>query len=203
MHPSLPVKSVQQLVALARAPPDSVDFGSAGHSTSTGLALDLFRTMADVKVTHIPYRGIGPVLVDTLAGQIQRTLRESAVLARLRQGGAAARACGIPARNAPRVLPELPTVAESGVPGYESITWHGWLAPAGTPAAIVSRLNAELAKERESAPTWPASSRPTAGRRWAAPPKHLAQHIATELARWRKVVKETGMAAPRKECAPG
>ena len=192
VHPSLPVKSVKQLVALARARPDSIDFGSAGHGTSTGLALDLFRTMADVKVTHVPYRGIGQVLVDALAGQIHGLFGNPlSSLVYVKAGRL--RALAVTSAQRSRVLPELPTVAESGVPGYESITWHGWLAPAGTPAAIVSRLHAELAKAAK-APDLAGKLAGDGGEPVGGSPEQLAQHIATELARWRKVIKAGGVA---------
>jgi tripartite-type tricarboxylate transporter receptor subunit TctC len=191
VHPSLPVKSVKELVALARARPASIDFGSAGHGTSTGLALDLFTHMAGVKITHVPYRGIGPVLVDVLAGQVHGLFGNPlSSLVYVKAGRL--RALAVSSAKRAAVLPELPTVAEAGVADYESITWHGWLAPAGTPATVVGRLNGELMKAAR-ATDLAGKLAADGGEPVGSTPAEFAQHIAAELARWRKVVRKTGV----------
>jgi tripartite-type tricarboxylate transporter receptor subunit TctC len=192
VHPSVPAKSARELVALAHARPGTVDFGSAGHGTSTGLALELFRIMARVKITHVPYKGIGQALVDVLAGQVHGLFGNPlSSLPYVKAGRLRALAVTTTVRSA--VLPELPTVSESGVPGYESATWHGWLAPAATPATVVNRLNAELAKIARASDL-AAKLAADGGEPVGSTPGEFARLLVTELERWRKVVKETGMA---------
>ena len=195
VHPSVPAKSVRELIALSQARPGAIDFGSAGYGTSTGMALDMFRIMARAKITHVPYKGIGQALVDTLAGQVHGYFGNPlSSLAYAKAGRLRALAVTSAARS--RVLPDLPTVAESGVPGYESTTWHGWLAPAATPAAVIQRLNAELARSARAsdlADKLSADGAEPVG----STPEHFARLLATEAERWRKVVAETGLAAPR------
>jgi tripartite-type tricarboxylate transporter receptor subunit TctC len=190
-HPSVPAKSVKDLVALARAKPGALDFASAGQGTSTGLALELFRTMANVRITHVPYKGTGHALFDTVAGQVQ------AMFANILSGlpyvkAGRLRALAVTSAKRSLVMPELPTVTESGVPGYEAITWHGWLAPAGTPAAIVNRLNAELVKSTR-APDVAERLAADGGEPIGSTPEQFTQLLIAEIARWRKLVKDTGL----------
>jgi tripartite-type tricarboxylate transporter receptor subunit TctC len=191
VHPSVPAKSARELVALARARPDTVDFGSAGHGTSTALALEMFRLKANVKITHIPYKGIGQALVDVLAGQVHGLFGNPlSSLGYVKASKLRALAVTTAARSP--VLPDLPTVAESGVPGYESSTWHGWLAPGGTPAAVVSRLHAELARIARNSDL---ANKLAAdgGEPVGSSPEEFARHLVAELERWREVVKQTGV----------
>ena len=191
VHPSVPAKSARDLIALARARPGLIDFGSAGHGTSTGMALDMFRIMARVKITHVPYKGIGQALVDTLAGQVHGYFGNPlSSLVYVKAGRLRALAVTSAARS--RVLPDLPTVAESGVPGYESTTWHGWLAPAATPPAVIGRLNGELAKSAR-APDLADKLSADGAEPVGSTPEHFARLLAVEAERWRKIVKETGI----------
>lgn len=191
VHPSVPATSIKDLLALARARPGTLDFASAGHGTSTGLALELFRSMAKVNVTHVPYKGTGQALFDTVAGQVQ------ALFANILSGlpyvkSGRLRALGVTGAARSFVLPALPTIAEAGVPGYETTTWHGWLAPAGTPAPVIGRLNAELirvarapdVKERLAAD----GAEPVGGT-----PEQFAQQLIAEITRWRNVVGAAGI----------
>jgi tripartite-type tricarboxylate transporter receptor subunit TctC len=143
VHPSVSASSVKELVALAKAKPGTLAFASAGNGTSGHLALELFRMHAGVNVIHVPYKGGGPALAEVLAGQVQ-ALFSIALAATPQIKAGKLRALAITSAKRSRVAPELPTVAEAGFPGFEVIGWFGWLAPAATPRAIVTRLNSEL-----------------------------------------------------------
>jgi tripartite-type tricarboxylate transporter receptor subunit TctC len=134
---------VKELVGLAKAKPGTLAFASAGNGTSGHLALELFRMHAGVNVIHVPYKGGGPALAEVLAGQVQ-ALFSIALAATPQIKAGKLRALAITSAKRSRVAPELPTVAEAGFPGFEVIGWFGWLAPAATPRAIVTRLNSEL-----------------------------------------------------------
>jgi tripartite-type tricarboxylate transporter receptor subunit TctC len=191
VHPSLPVRSTKELVALAKARPGVLDGASAGYGTSNHMALELFNLLAATKITHIPYKGTGPALIDAMSGQVQVIFGNIlSSLPYVRQGRLRALAVTGPRRA--KAAPDLPTVAESGVPGYETTTWLAWLAPAGTPPAIVSRMSAELAKAVRS-PDVADALVGDGGEPVGSTPPELAQHLATEIARWRKVVKAAGM----------
>jgi tripartite-type tricarboxylate transporter receptor subunit TctC len=191
VHPSLPVKSVRELLALAKARPGALDCASAGLGSSTHMAFELFRTAARATITHIPYKGTGPALVDLMAGQVHMLFGN--VLSSLAHAKAGRlRALAVTTARRSRALPDLPTVAESGVAGYETSTWHGWLAPAGTPPAIVSRLNAELVRSARATEVVERLAS-DGGEAVGSTQDEFARHIALELARWRKVVKEAGV----------
>lgn len=190
-HPSLPVKSAKELVAMARAKPGVLDFGSAGHGTSTGMALEMLRTLAKVKVTHVPYKGTGQALIETISGQVHAIFGNPlSSLQHVKTGRL--RGLGVTTARRSRVFPELATLAESGVPGYETATWFGVLAPAGTPAAIVGRINAELLKSLKSQEVLERLA-PDGGEAVGSSPAGFAEHLAREIARWRKVVKDAGI----------
>jgi tripartite-type tricarboxylate transporter receptor subunit TctC len=191
VHPSLPVKSVKELLALARARPGVLDAASAGQGSSTHMAFELFRTLTHAKITHIPYKGTGPALVDAIAGQVHMLFGNVlSTLAHVR--GGRLRALGVTTARRSKVLPDLPTLDEAGVRGYENSTWFGVIVPAGTPAAIVGRLNAELVKASR-APEIIERIAPDGGEPVGTTPEQFGKHIATEIARWRKVVKDAGI----------
>jgi len=190
-HPSLPVRSVKDLLALARAKPAMLDCGSAGHGSSTHMAYELFRTMAGVNIAHIPYKGTGPALIDAMAGQVHMLFGNVlSSLTHVKTGRL--RALAVTTAKRSMVLPDLPTVSESGVPGYENSTWFGLLAPAGTPAAVLNKLNAELVKASQS-PDIVDRLAPDGGEPVGSTPEQFGRHLALEIARWRKVVKDAGM----------
>ncbi len=191
VHPALPVKSVKELLALARTRPGALDCGSAGVGSSTHMAFELFRTSAGVKITHIPYKGTGPALIDAMAGQVHMLFGNVlSTLTHVKSGRLRALAVTTAARST--VLPGLPTVSESGLPGYENSTWHGWIAPAGTPPAILNRLNAELVRSAKS-PDLVAKLAADGGEGVGGTPEQFGRLLASEIARWRKVVKEAGI----------
>jgi tripartite-type tricarboxylate transporter receptor subunit TctC len=191
VHPSLPVTNVKELLTLARAKPGVLTHASAGHGSSTHLAFALFTTLARIEVTHVPYKGTGPALVDAISGQVHMLMGN--VLSSLqyaKRGKLRALAVSTTKRSA--AVPEMPTVAEAGVPGYESSTWHGWFAPAGTATAIINSLSAELAKSVKS-PDVLARLQPDGAEGVGSSPEQLRQFVVSDIARWRKVVKDAGI----------
>jgi len=190
-HPSLPAKSVKDLLAIARTKPGTLDCGSAGYGSSTHMAFELFKAMANVKITHVPYKGTGPALIDTISGQVHMLFGNVlSTMASMKSGRLKALAVTTAQRS--KVLPDLPTIAESGVPGYENSTWFGLLAPAGTPPAVVGRINAELVKISRS-PDVIERLAPDGGEPVGGTPEHFARLIVTETARWGKLIKEAGI----------
>jgi tripartite-type tricarboxylate transporter receptor subunit TctC len=190
-HPSLPVRSVKDLLVLARTKPAMLDCGTAGHGSSTHMAFELFRTMAGVNIAHIPYKGTGPALIDAMAGQVHMLFGNVlSSLTHVKTGRL--RALAVTTAKRSRVLPDLPTVSESGVPGYENSTWFGVLAPAGTPAVILSKLNAELVKASQS-PDIVERLAPDGGEPVGSTPEQFGRHLDLEITRWRKVVKDAGI----------
>jgi tripartite-type tricarboxylate transporter receptor subunit TctC len=190
-HPSLPVKSVKDLLALARAKPGALDCASAGYGTSTHMAFELFKALSGAKITHIPYKGTGQSLVDGMSGQVHMLFGN--VLSSLPHARAGKlRALAVTTAKRSTVLPDLPTIAEAGVPGYENSTWHGWLAPAGTPSAVLIRLNAELVKASRS-PDVVERLAPDGGEPVGSTAEQFARFIDQDMARWGKLVKETGI----------
>jgi len=145
VHPSVPAASVKELVTLAKAKPGALAFASAGNGTSGHLALELFRMTSGADVIHVPYKGGGPALAEVVAGQVQ-ALFSIALAATPQIKAGRLRALAITSAKRSPVAPELPTIAEAGFPEFEVIGWFGWLAPAATPRAIVSRINAELVR---------------------------------------------------------
>ena len=168
-----------------------LDCGSAGHGSSTHMAFELFRTMAGVNIAHIPYKGTGPALIDAMAGQVHMLFGNVlSSLTHVKTGKLQALAVTTAKRS--RVLPDLPTISESGVPGYENSTWFGFLAPAGIPVTVLSRLNAELVKTSQS-PDIVERLAPDGGEPVGSTPEQFGQLIASEITRWRKLVKDVGM----------
>jgi tripartite-type tricarboxylate transporter receptor subunit TctC len=186
VHPSLPARTVKELVALARARPGTLDAGTAGYGSSTHMAFELFRVTAGVKITAVPYKGTGPALVDTIAGQVHMLFGNVlSTLGYVKAGKL--RVLGVSTAKRSAVLPDIPTIAESGL-NYEDSTWFGVLAPAGTAPAIVGRLNAELVKISRS-PDIVERLAPDGGEPVGSTPEQFARQIAANIARWRNVVK--------------
>jgi len=191
INPSLPVNSVQELIAYTKANPGKINFASSGSGTSIHLSGELFKTMTGVQITHVPYKGSAPALQDLVGGQVQIMFDNlPSSLALIKAGKLKPLAVTSAARST--ALPDVPTVAESGLPGFEASSWFGLLAPAGTPKDVVAKLNANVAK-------WLAT--PEAKEKLAAQgaiaasgltPDDFAKHIATETTKWAKVVKESG-----------
>ncbi|MGQ0752211.1 MAG: tripartite tricarboxylate transporter substrate binding protein [Betaproteobacteria bacterium] len=191
VHPSVPAKSVQELVALAKSQQGRFTFASAGNGTSGHLALELFRLSAGMNVIHIPYKGGGPALAELIGGQVQ-ALFSIALAATPQVKAGKLRALGITSGKRSPVAPELPTIAEAGFPGFEVVGWFGWLAPARTSPAIVNRLNADIVKVLHAPDIRERllnqSSEPVGNS-----PAEFAAFIRTEHAKWARVVREAGI----------
>jgi len=190
VNPALPANSVAELIAYAKANPGKLNFASSGNGTSIHLSGELFKVMAGVQITHIPYKGSAPALQDLLSGQVQMMFDNlPPSLPQIKAGKL--RALAVTSLIRAPALPDVPTLSESGLPGFEASSWFGILAPAGTPAPIVAKLNAEIAK-------WLAT--PEAKEKLAkqganaagGTPDDFAKHIAAETAKWAKVVKDSG-----------
>ena len=191
VHPSLPAKSVKELVALAKARPGQIAYSSSGNGSGGHLAAELLNHMAGIKMLHVPYKGGGPALVDLLAGQVQLLFATQLASWQHIQAGRI-RALASSTAKRPSSLPDLPTVAESGLPGYDAGVWYGLLAPAGTPREIVTRLNGEVTRVLAQ-PDYRKllvnnTIEPVGGA-----PEQLGQYIKSELAKWAKVVKDAGV----------
>ena len=191
VHPSLPVKSVKDLLALANAKPGQLNYGSPGNGTTTHLATELLKSVTGMKITHIPYKGVAAAATDLMGGQVQILSGDlNTMLPHVKSG----RMRGIAVTSARRsaLLPDTPTVAESGVPGFEATGWTGVLAPAATPAAIVQRLSATVAKALATPET---RSRVGAlgGEVASSTPEEFAAFIRSEMAKWGKLIKSLGI----------
>lgn len=191
VHPSVPVRDIKALVALAKSRPSQLHFGSAGNGSVLHLAGELFKSAAQVDITHIPYKGGGPAMIDLLGGQIELMIVDIPLaLPHIKAGKL--RALGVTGRTRSTLLPDMPTVSEAGVPGYEVSTWSGVLAPGGAPAEIVNRLYSELSKvlaysdvkERFSAQGVDVDS---------VPPDRFAALIRDEITKWGRVVRAAGV----------
>ncbi len=194
VHPSLPVKSLRELIALAKAKPGEISYGSAGAGTPVHLSVELFQLMARIKLLHVPYNGSGPSTAAVLGGQIPMLATTlPAALPHVRAGKL--RMLGITSAERTALAPEFPTVAEAaGLPGYEAGVWYGLLAPAGTPAAVVNKLNAEserLLQQREVRERLAALGFDPYRRTQA----EFAELIKTDIVKWGKVVRESGARA--------
>jgi tripartite-type tricarboxylate transporter receptor subunit TctC len=186
--PSLPVRSINELIQLAKARPGQLNFASSGTGTIAHLAAELLNSMANIKIQHVPYKGTGPALTDLLSGQVQ-LMFNSAVSMLPQVRGGKLRAIAMTGTKRLAAMPDLPTVAESGVPGYEAASWYGVLAPARTQRAIVDTLNREIVKITripELRERLAADGAEPAG----TSPEEFAAHIKRELARWAKVIAQ-------------
>ena len=193
VHPSVPAKNVKELIALLRSRPGQINYGSGGVGGSTHLAAELFKLLAKVDITHIPYKGGGPAVVDLLGGQISMIFGNlPAVLPHVNSGRINVLAIAS-AKRSP-TMPNLPTMDEAGVRGFEASTWAGLLMPAGTPQAIIDRFYADLLK---------IYAQPDMRERMATggfqavgnSPKEFAAYIDMEIARWEKVIRAAGIKA--------
>ena len=190
VHPSLAVKSVPELIAYARTRPGELTYGSAGTGATTHLTGELFALLANVKLTHIPYKGSGQAMVDLLGGQIQMMFENlPGAATQIRSGKI--RGLAVTSLRRSAAFPDLPAVSET-LPGFEVVAWFALFAPAGTPAAIVSRLNAEsnkalsLAEVREKIAA--AGSDPIGGTS-----DELARFLANDIAKWTRVTRDAGI----------
>ncbi len=188
---SLPVRSVQELIAHAKAHPGRLTFASAGTGSTIHLAGELFQRTAGIEIVHVPYKGAGPALTDVISGQVPMMFGTALnVLPLARSARLRALAVTSPRRSA--LFPELPTVAESGLPGYEVVGWYGLAAPALTPKAIVARLNADTNRALQ-APDVIERLRGQGLEPVGGTPEKAAALIRTDVARWSKLIREAGI----------
>ncbi len=189
-HPSLPAKNVKELIALAKKAPGKINYASTGSGSSGHLTMELLKSMAGIDLTHVPYKVIGQATTDLLSGQVSLWFPTiPGALPHIKAGRMSALAVA-GAKRSP-ALPEVPTVAESGVPGFEASTWYPILAPAGTPNAIVDRLNTRLVAILNT-PEVNAQLVRQGVEPIGSSPAQLASHLKTELAKWAKVVQVSG-----------
>jgi len=191
VHPSVPAQSMAELIALAKARPEALNFASSGTGSINHLATELLALMAGFKLNHVPYKGTGPALTDTIGGQTNATLGSTAsTLPHIKSGRLRALAVTTSRRLAAE--PNLPTVAEAGVPGYETVLWHGFIGPKGIPAPIVQRLNAEVNKLLQLKETAESLQNDGVSPAGGSAEEFLAV-IKKEIGVWRKVVADAGV----------
>ena len=191
VNPSLPVKSARDLVSLAKAQPGKLVFSSSGAGTSAHLAMEMFRYMANIDLLHVPYKGGNPAVVAVMSGEVQGTFNViTGTLPYTRSGKL--RALGVSSAKRAEVAPDIPTIAESGVPGYEAIAWYNVFAPARTPRPVIERLNIEINRMLQT---------PDVRERFQAlgvaplggTPEALGKYLEFEINRWAKLIRETGV----------
>ena len=191
VHPSLPVQNVKDVVALAKAKPDQLTYGSSGSGAMNHMTGALFAMMTNTKLVHVPYKGGGPAAIALLSGEISMIFGEPATVVQQIKAGRV-RAIAVTSPKRALALPDLPTIAESGVAGYEVTSWNGILAPAATPADIVRRLNAELNKII-TAPDMRQRMIDNGFEPVGGTPEKFGDKIRAEIAKWAPVVKAAGV----------
>ena len=190
INAELPAKTLKEFVAIAKAKPGSLSYGSTGSGSSNHLSMELFRTMTGVELVHVPYKGSAPMVTDLLGGHVQVAFDNTPnVLPQVKAGKL--RALAITGAMRSEMVPDVPTVSEAGVPGYEVGVWFGIVAPAGTPPAVLAKLNGELNR---------ILAMPDVKQKFAdqgvepvgGPPERFAEHLKVQIEKWTKVVKESG-----------
>ena len=195
VHPSVPASSVAEFVALAKSKPGSLNYASSGPGTPYHMAGELFKAMAGVDIVHVPYKGSSGARTDMLGGQVQMMFDAITTMAPNVQAGKL-KALGTSGKTRSSVLPNVPTVSEAGVPGYEAVIWLGVMAPAGTPRAIVDRLNAEITR---------AANAPEMKEAWARQgavsmsmsPDEFTRYMHDDIEKWARIVRISGAKADR------
>jgi tripartite-type tricarboxylate transporter receptor subunit TctC len=191
VHPSLPVRNIKDLIALAKSRPGQLAYGSSGSGAINHLTGELFNSMTGTKLVHVPFKGGGPAAISLLSGEIGMIFGEPASIAAHVKAGKL-RAVAVTSNKRSLFLPELPTIAESGVPGYEVTSWNGVLAPAGVPAEIIRRLNGDLNKII-AAPDMTKRMIELGFEPVGGPPEKFGEFIRSEIAKWAPVVKKAGV----------
>jgi len=185
-----PIQTLQDLIAAARANPGKLNYGSAGPGNTSHLGVEYFSAVVGTKFTHVPYKGSGPMIIGLLGREVDLSFDSlSSSLPQIQAGKFRALAVSTPQRS--HVLPQIPTIAEAGVPGFDVSVWYGIFAAAGTPAAIVQKLNAEFIKAMNA----PDAKKAIEGAGYqivGSTPEQLDAHVKAEIARWSKVVKDSG-----------
>ncbi len=193
LHPSVPARTMRELIALAKAQPGALTFGSAGVASASHLAGELLNSMAGIRITHIPYKGAAPASVDLVGGHISAAF-PSISLALPHAKAGRLRVLGITSLKRAASLPEVPTIAEAGVAGFEVLSWYGLLAPAGTPAETVARINQDVTRVMHEAD---AAERIKAlgAEPVKSTPAEFGAFLKNEMAKWAKVIRSAGVHA--------
>ena len=193
VHPSLPVRTLAELIALAHAQPGKLACASAGAGSTTHLSLEFFRAQARVDIIHVPYKGGGIALIDLVGGQVNMYFGAlPAALPHVRTGRL--RALGVTSLARSNAAPDIPTIAEAGFPGFEAVTWIGAVAPAGVPADIVTRLNKEFVDIMRM-PELREKFLKEGAEPMTDTPEHFAAYIRSEIDKWAGVVRLAGITA--------
>ncbi|HTP48502.1 MAG TPA: tripartite tricarboxylate transporter substrate binding protein [Casimicrobiaceae bacterium] len=190
VHPSVKAKTLAEFIALAKAEPGKLNYASSGNGTPYHMAGELFKAMAGVDIVHVPYKGSSGARTDVIGGQVQMMFDAVTTMTEQVKAGHV-RALGTSGKVRSTVLPDVPTISEAGVPGYEATIWLGLIAPRGTPPAIVNRLNAEITK---------IENRPEVKREWATQgavvmtmtPEEFGKYIEADIVKWERIVKISG-----------
>ena len=191
-HPSVPANSVNELIVLAKANPGKLNFGSPGSGTAMHLSGEMFKAAAGIDVVHVPYKGTQPVLNALLAGEIAYTFDTGISLPQVKAGKLKAFAVTTPKRAA--IAPDLPTMAEAGLPGFEAQSWYGFLAPAGTPAAVVEQVNRDINESLRDPEVRERITR-IALEPLGTTPAEFEQYLKADIVKWGRVVKASGAKA--------
>jgi tripartite-type tricarboxylate transporter receptor subunit TctC len=191
VNPTVPAASVKELVAYAKANPDKLNYASSGNGSLIHLASELFRITTGTRMTHIPYKGIGAAYPDLIAGNIQ-LIFASIISAQPHVKSQRIRALAVTGPKRASSSPELPTVAEAGVPGYAVTQWYAVFAPAGTPKAVVDRVHREIVKVLQL-PEVTARMAADGAESVGSTPQQLAAHVKTERDKWARVIKQAGI----------
>ena len=191
VHPSVPAKTVKEFIALAKAKPGTITFGSAGQATSPHLSGELLKVLAKIDIVHVPFKGSGQSVISSLAGEIAANFPSVPTAIPYIKAGKL-RGLGVTMAKRTAALPDVPSIAEAGVPGYEATQWVGMLAPAGTPRPIIDRLNQEMVKLLKSPDV---RDRLIADGADPAPttPEEFGAYIKSETEKWTKVIKAAGI----------
>lgn len=191
VHPSLPVKSVKDLIALARARPGELNYGSSGNGSGSHLAMELFNRMAGVRITRIPYNGDGPAIIDLLGGHVPVKMDNlSTSLPHVRGGKLRPLGVTTPART--KLLPDVPAISET-LPGFQASIFNGMMAPAGTPPEMLARVHAEIVKFVQTPEIRARFANQGVELQASASPEQFTAYIKTEYARWAKIMEDAGI----------
>lgn len=192
-HPSLPARTVPELIAYAKQNPGKLAYGSAGNGGGTHLAGELFASIAGVDLLHVPYKGSAPAMTDLIGGQVQLMFADApTALPQIRSGRV--RPIGVASPKRTALLPELPTIAEAGVAGYEAYSWAAFVAPAATPREVVARLNADIVRAL-SQPDVKQRLLEAGAEAMPTTPEQFARLLKAEMTKWAKVIKERNIQA--------
>jgi len=193
VHPSLPAKNIRELIALARARPGQVTYASAGSGGAGHLGMELLKTMVKVNIVHIPYKGSGPALIDVLGGHVSLMFASApSAMPHIKTGRL--RALAMTGSQQSAAVPGVPTIAESGLPGFETYGWYGVLAPAGTAPPVIARVHGAIIKAM-AAPEVMERIVADGSEAVAGTPEQFADYIKRDIPKWAKVIKESGARA--------